>query len=403
MDGTASDKLADGFRLAVACCRFPGGAQRDAAVISAVRDGVDWPMFLRTVRRHRIAAMAGQALSDAGISVPDEIRSALKQRAQAVAQFNLAMAAETARLQGLLDAASIPSLALKGAALAQLAYGSIAFKFSQDIDIAVPSESRDAAIGVLERAGYRLARPFDARQRELIAVYGREVVLRHPDHQTPVELRWQLVNSPSLLDGVSASSPGQTVIVGEGFAIRTLNDDDMFAYLCVHGAGHGWSRLQWLADLNAYCAGKDEATLLRLYRQAQVIGAGTCAKIGLALCQRLFGIALPAAITDEIDASPRTRLAVAMVLGLLSGPDVTSPEGRRHFTTTRVALMQWLLGAGPRHYASVVGDLCFRLDDMLAWPLPRGLHFLYPLARVPLWLWRRMSSIERPRRETGSA
>lgn len=391
------------FRLAAACCRWPGNAQRDAAVVAAAREVRDWPLFLRLIRRHRIEALVQAALAAADNPLPDDIAELLRQRAQAIAQRNMAMAAETARLQGLLDAAGIPFLVLKGVALAQLAYGSIALKFSQDIDLAVMPASIDAALGVLVRDGYRLTRPaahLDARRRALIVGYGREVTLRHPQRPIPVELRWQLVNSPSLLAGIDAHVPFQNVSPGGALTVRTLSDDDLFAYLCVHGGGHGWSRLQWLADLNAFIAARDDASLRRLYWHAHKIGAGPCAMIGLALCERLLGRELPADIARDIRTSLPSRLAVALSLDLMTGPDAAF-EGRS-FAAARVALMQWLLGSSPRHYAGTVRDLAFRLDDMLAWPLPRALHCLYPLSRLPLWLWRKLAPGSRPHRETGS-
>ncbi len=99
----------------------------------------------------------------------------------------------------------------------------------------------------------------------------------------------------------------------------------------------------------------------------------------------------------------RTRLAVSTALDLMKGPGVSGEAGGRRFDTARVALMQMLFGTSPTHYANVLRDLCFRLDDMLAWPLPRAVHFIYPLLRIPLWLWRKFAPPSRPRRETGSA
>lgn len=402
MDGTASQSQEACFRLAAVCCRFPGDARRDSAAVAAAREVDDWGQFLRVARRHRIEALAQSALATAQVPLPEDIGAALQQRAQTIARRNLALTTETVRLQGLLDAAGIPSLVLKGVALAQLAYGTVAFKFSQDIDLAVMPEFRDAALGCLERDGYRLTRPtphLDARRRALVAAYGREVALRHPERAIQVELRWQLVNSPSLLAGVSAASPHQPVSLGGALSVQTLNDDDLFAYLCVHGGGHGWSRLQWLADLNAFIAAQGEAKLVRLYRHAQAIGAGPCAMTALALCQRLFDRDLPDGIARDAKTSLRTKLAVAMVIDLMKGPDVAAEGNGRRFSTTRVALMQLLIGSGLRHYANLGRELCFRLDDMLACPLPRALHFLYPLARLPLWFRRKWVP---PRRETGS-
>lgn len=396
MEETADQQAC--FRLASACCRWPGDERRDAAVIAAARDMRDWPLFLRVIRGHRIEALAQVALSSVNISPPDDVAVLLRQRAQAIARRNMTMAAEAARLQGLLDAAGVPSLVLKGGALAQLAYGSLALKFSQDIDLAVTPARVDIAIDALARDGYRVTRPgaqLDARQRTLVAAYGREVAMRHPQRPIQVELRWQLVNSPSLIGGIDAHSPYQEVAPGGALTVRTLRDDDLFAYLCVHGGGHGWSRLQWLADLNAFIAARDDEVLRQFYRHAQKMGAGLCATIALALCEQLLGRELPADIARDIRVSLRTRLAVALSLELMAGPDVMS-ENRR-FATTRVALMQWLLGSGVRHYISTARDLGFRLDDMLAWPLPRSLHFLYPLARLPLWLWRRLAPDSRSR------
>lgn len=395
MEETASQRACLG--LAAACSRWPADDRRDAAVRAAARDVSDWPLFIRTVRRHRIEALAQAALAEAGIALPDDQAAILRRRTQSLTERNLAVAAETARLQGVLDAVAVGSLALKGSALAQMAYGGIGLKFSQDIDLAIAARHLDVAIEAFMRDGYRLVRPapdLDARERALVTNYGREVVLRHPLRLAEVELRWQLINSPSLLAGFGAHSAHQEVAIGGGLTLRTLCDENLFAYLCVHGGGHGWWRLQWLADLNAFVAAHDDPALQRFYRHALAVGAGPSARLALALCERLLGRGLPADIARDIRASPRCRLATAIAVDLIGGPDLTAQD--RRFGTTRIAVMQFLLSANPQHYASEIRDLCFRLDDMLAWPLPRALHWLYPAMRLPVWLWRKLAGETKP-------
>ena len=80
-------------------------------------------------------------------------------------------------------------------------------------------------------------------------------------------------------------------------------------------------------------------------------------------------------------------MAAALSLDLLQGDE----PRRRRFGTTRIAIIQILIGSGTRYYAGLARDLAFRLDDMLTLPLPHGLRFLYPLTRLPLWLWRKVS------------
>jgi len=397
-----------GFDLAAACCRFPAGEARDVAVAIAARAITDWPRALRILHRHRIEGLADAALTAARADLPKDVAATLRRRAQAIARYNLAAAAESVRLQGRLDAAGIRSLHLKGMALAQLAYGSIAAKFSQDIDILVLPDDAAAAIAVLQDEGYRLSRPaprLDARGQRLVLRYGREVELRHAGSGQRVELRWQPVNIPALLGGVAASSPSQEVLLSETARLRTLRNGDLFAYLCVHGAGHAWSRLQWLADLNAWMARQDDVALLRCYQHAEAIGAGTCAALAMLLRQRVLGCAPPPATASAVAHSRAARWASAMALNVMKSDGSEISAHDRRFHSTQVALLQLLLGTSLRHYAGVARDLSFRLDDMLAVPLPAPLHVIYPLARLPLWLWRKMAPAPKraPRDGVGSA
>jgi len=59
------------FRLLVACAGWPRGSDRDEAVRRAWEDaGPDWSAFLAMVRRHRMASLALDGLTCAGIEPP---------------------------------------------------------------------------------------------------------------------------------------------------------------------------------------------------------------------------------------------------------------------------------------------------------------------------------------------
>ena len=75
--------------------------------------------------------------------------------------------------------------------------------------------------------------------------------------------------------------------------LRTLGEEDLFAYLCMHGALHWWNRLKWLADVNALLASTPEDGVERLVRAAEARGAGRAAAQALLLCQRLLADAPP--------------------------------------------------------------------------------------------------------------
>src|SRR4029077_2321639 len=125
------------------------------------------------------------ALSPGGVKIPATPAAEFARRAQAISRKNLLLAAETCRLQKLLEAAEISSVALKGVALAQLAYGSLKVKHTHDIDRLIPPDRAVRAMALLERDGYALSFPadqLDDRQRRAVVRYSREVAFIHPGH-----------------------------------------------------------------------------------------------------------------------------------------------------------------------------------------------------------------------------
>ena len=376
------------FLLVAACCRWPLGEAAIAAIRRQASEAIDWTYLLRTVRRHRVAGLVHNALSSAKIDLPPRIGQALASQAQNIARQNLVLIGETVRLQRAFDAAEIPVISLKGFTLAQLAYGSLALKHGRDIDLLVLPERALDAVELLEREGYVLRDPapsLNAAQRRAVVQYGREMELVRRTGNLRVELHWRLSYNPLLLQGIDASAPTQDVSLAGGGRLRTLATEELFAYLCVHGATHRWFRLKWLADLNALLSERSDADIVHLYRLAAKKGAALCAGQALLLRQRLLGAELPSGIAAELLSSRRLAALVAIALEALTGPEP------RHdiIAMARGAAAQFLLGRGPAYYFRQCMLVCYSVADAILLPLPPALHFLYPILRLPLWLWRR--------------
>jgi hypothetical protein len=281
-------------------------------------------------------------------------------------------------------------MVLKGIALARLAYGSLELKQALDIDLLVTPDRAEAALQLLERNGFTLVAPAEHLsddQRRALVRYGKDVELIHRDSNVRVDLLWQLAANPLLLQGIDGHSPTQDVVLDGGASIRTLRDEDLFAYLTVHGAYHAWSRLKWLADLNALIAQRDVAEIEWLYRHAQARGAGFCAGQALLLCHRLLALKLPASLVGELQGNRRVQRLVTIALRAMARPEAASDRGMAD--VIRGVLTQFLLGKGWAFFAAQSRIASVGLADVVRVPLPASLHFLYPILRLPLWLWRR--------------
>jgi hypothetical protein len=373
------------FLLLATCCRRPLSDVVIRSITVAAAAGINWRVLLAATARHRVGGLVYDALLTAKIDLPAAPARSLARRADRIAARNKTLAAETAKLQGALMDAGVPALALKGVALAELAYGVLDLKHTWDIDLLVLPRDAEAALRLIEEQGYALAAPLNAAQRRAAIRYGKDIELMRGD--VHVELQWRAVANRRLLLGIDAASPGQDVAL-DGARVRTLAEPDLFAYLSVHGASHFWSRLKWLADLNALIVRKNGGEIVALYRHAQAKGAGLCAGQALLLCHRLFDRALPGELAGEFAHSPRLEKLVALALRAMALPDPAADRGL--IGVAQGVLAQFLLGCGWAFFAEQCRIGLVGQGDIALVPLPPGLQFLYPLLRLPLWLWRRL-------------
>lgn len=387
LDRTAMAKtLSNEFRLALACAAWPPSQRRVEAVRSAVRAGIDWPKFCRVVRRQRIWGLVHDGLTRAGAAVPPQAEE-IAARASQLARDNLAMAAETIHLQRAFDAAGIAACFFKGATLAQLAYGGLGLRHARDLDLLVEEDKAQAAHALMEQLGYRRDRPPPGISPQLFRLWldtARDFEFVHAKSGIRVELHWRLQDNPYLQTGISMASPMRPVQIATGGAVRTFGEAPLFAYLCAHGAWHGWSRLKWLADIGALLAGKSEAEITALVKAAQ---GGRAVDQALLLCERLFGVAVPPALRAVRGRT--TRWLAAIALKIMTRGDGEEEIYDMPFGTTLVRLSQILLGTGWRFYLAQLRFYLTDFDDAVAVPLPSPLYFLYPILRLPLWAWNR--------------
>ena len=301
------------------------------------------------------------------------------------------MAAEAIRLQRLFDDAGLPLLFLKGASLAMLAYGNLGLRSAKDVDLLVSPELLEPAIALLQRAGYHRFDPppgISDRQLRILMQLRGDIGFIHDNTDCPVELHWGLFLNPYAMSDASIMAKSRVVPIAGHNGLRTLGEEDLFTFLCVHGALHVWNRLKWLADINALIAKSPEGSAEGFYRAASDRGAGPAAAQAMLLCHRLLGMPLPAYLVSTLRQSPRVRWLEETALRTLTlGQGELDPRDVR-FGTTRGTLSTFLLGQSWTYYAAELRNRAFNETDVLAVPLPERLRVLYPIFRVPMWLWR---------------
>lgn len=381
--------------LVASCCRWPPSPSRDHAVRAAA-DGVDWPLVATLLRRHRVQAQARTALVAAGVAMPPALADHLTQDAARLVMRNRILWAESVRLQTAFDVQGIPSVLVKGAALAEQAYGSQAIKHAKDIDILVRHTDLRAARDIAEQAGYRLQLPrprLSPRDMANVLRHGRELTMVHAGTGVQLELHWRLTHNPRVLPDIDPGGATETIRWGEGGrALRTLPHDDLFAYLCVHGAAHGWIRLKWLADIAAWLSHRTPEEIERLYHAAETRGVGDIAGQTLLLVHQLLSVPLPQGLQGALHANSKVRRMVDAALDVLAGPGAEAEIGERRGGQAKLIRARLMLSRDLADLWAYFRAHAIALEDVLAVPLPQQLELLYVLLRGPMWLARRLRS-----------
>jgi len=203
-----------------------------------------------------------------------------------------------------------------------------------------------------------------------------------------LELHHRLNANPHLMATLQVADARRGVSVG-GATLRTLDEDDLFSYLCTHGAVSRWFRLKWLADIQALLSGRTPDEVLRLFEAARARGAERAAGLALQLCRRLWDLPLPAEVARRLDADRSLPWLERRCLGALEGPEI--PPGR--FGLIRPYLMTWRLNDSWVYRRRFLRDTFVDWELMRRLPLPRAFHFLYPLLRPISWLRRRLAYV----------
>jgi hypothetical protein len=323
--------------------------------------------------------------------MPPDIAREIRAEAASLVCENLAMAAEALRLQRLLDEASIPVVFVKGASLAMLAFGNLGLSGGQDIDLLVPREAIPAATATVERAGYRRYDPppgVKEAQLQLLLPIRKDFAFAHRLTGVRIELHWRLFLNPYAMKESSFMTASRIVSLTDSMGLRTLGEEDLFAYLCMHGALHWWNRLKWLADVNALLAAATDDGIEHLIRAAEARGAGRAAAQALLLGRRLLGTAIPARLAAILETGATSRWLEATALhAMTAGQGEQDPHAAR-FGTTRGSFSTFLLSRSWRYRLAELGTHLTNQTDILAAPLPKRLQFLYPFLRLPFWVWR---------------
>lgn len=272
---------------------------------------VDWDALVEAAQQARVAPLVYHVLREKDW-LPAPALERLRMTYFATARRNLLAFHALGQAIDHLNAHGIPTLLLKGVALALSLYKNEALRPMGDADLLVPREDVPHALALLRELGYTTPIP-EVRPGARLDYDGELFLQPDAAHAVPIDLHWNLINAPNYRRSAAEAwlwDSAQPVTVGATSG-RVLCPEAQVIHLCAHKVLHHNETDADASGLWTY----DIALLLAAHAldwdvvlaKAQALGMIAPLQQALPVIAPAWGIPLPEDVLARLAALTPTR------------------------------------------------------------------------------------------------
>ena len=294
-------------------CMDPEKAARIRVLLH--QHDTDWEYLFRTASENGIAPLLYRHLNAiSSEAVPKETMDRLRDRFHDNSRSNLFLTGELIKLLTLFDTHQIPAICFKGPVLAASVYGNLALREFSDLDILIHKQHVAKARELLVSQGYRPQFELnDSQEAAFVRSYPAQSYVRDDD-KVVVDLHWTMTSRDFSfpLEPERLWEDTETISLA-GREIRTLSQENLLLFLCVHGGKHGWERLGWICDIAELIRSRKGMNWTTVMDQARTLKSVRMLFLGLCLASDLLEAPLPEEIRARVYSDPAVRSLAAEV------------------------------------------------------------------------------------------
>jgi len=289
-------------RLLVACARTavePRIAEEIRKLCSAT---LDWEFVVNEAAVNSVLPLVARHVGACAANlVPAGQMDRLTKGARANALRCLTLTAELIRIIELLQAQGVQPVPYKGPVIAAQAYGDVALREFEDLDIVLRQRDMGKVDEVMKGLGYRPNHSWRFDSEASSAIVPGEYDYRDDARGVIVEFHTEftLRHFPVRPDLEQMSRRLMSVMLS-GHEIHTFGPEDMLILLCVHGSKDFWARISWIADMSEFVREHPRLDWNAAFNQAKELRAERMLNLGLALASKLLEAPLAAAVAARI-------------------------------------------------------------------------------------------------------
>src|SRR5271156_2540963 len=320
----------------LACCARTKLTPEGASTIHKILAGpLDWEYLLFEAEENSITPLLDRHLSAvAPGAAPPAMQEQLKKTYRANTVRCLYLTAELINILRLFQAQNIPSIPYKGPVLAAQAYGDLALREFEDLDIILRQSDIPKAHEIIVSLGYKPKFDWILSPGAAASLVPGEYNYRDEPRRAMVELHTEItLRHLPVKPDLDAFIRNLAPVRLSDREIPTFTAEDLLPMLCIHGSKDFWERLSWIADINELVQSHHALDWDRVLRFAQPLHATRMLNLGLALAVGVLGLSLPSEVKARVQADRVAgQVASEVRARLLARPFRTlDAAGRFHF------------------------------------------------------------------------
>src|SRR5580698_11117934 len=296
-------------QLLICCAR----TRVSAAVAQRIREiaaqSLDWDYVLYEAEENSLTPLLAKHLAEfAPAALPPASAELLNKTCRANTIRNLYLTGQLIRTFELFREKGIEAASYKGPVLAAQAYGDVALREFEDVDIVLRQRDLSGAHQVIVGMGYQPKFDWILSPGASAALVPGEYNYRDEARRAMVELHTEITlrHFPTKPD-LDAFFRNLAPVKLTDRDVLTFTAEDLLPMLCIHGSKDFWERLSWIADVNELVQSHPTLDWDRVLHFAQPLQATRMLNLGLALAARVLGTLLPAEISARVQADRLAR------------------------------------------------------------------------------------------------
>ena len=294
-----------------ATCRDVDRRQRIASL--AARD-LDWNVVVAQAARQGTLPLLIECFSEeTAPAIPAAVAAQLRDARLGHAIRCLQLTGASVKATSLLRSQGIRVLTFKGPTLALLAYGDIASRRFNDLDLLVHPNDFSRARDLITQLGFHSRFEAEPAKEQHERFESGHLLLENKE-RVLIELHERLTGRdfhyPIAFDDLW--SRRQQVALGSE-QVDTFSSEDLILYLFAHGAKHSWCSLGWICDCGELIRRQPEINWQSVLERARAAHCQRILLLGLSLASEQSGVLVPEALAPALARDKTVRALTVQV------------------------------------------------------------------------------------------